>query len=71
LSGVDQVKVSIVWELRDNVEISLYIKVELLVELTLGWFLLILVNIDDSPFLVDFTISVLNDNVSVFIVDSS
>jgi len=71
VSVVDQIKVSAIWKLGDNVEVSLNVKSELLVELTLGWLLLILVDIDNSPSLVDLTVLSFNDKVSVFVVESS
>jgi len=71
VSVVDQVEVSIVWQLRNNVEVSLNVKSELLVELTLGWLLLVFINIGNLPSLVDLAILSLQNNVSVFVVKSS
>jgi hypothetical protein len=71
VSVVDQVKVSVVWKCRDDVEISLNVKSELLVELTLGWLLLILVDVDNSPLLMNLAVLILHDNVSIFIIKSS
>ena len=71
ISVVDQIKISVIWQLGNNVEISLNIKTELLVELSLSWLLLILVNIDDLPLLVSLSILVFNNNVSVLIVKST
>jgi hypothetical protein len=68
---VNEIKISVIWELRNNMEVSLNVKSELLVELSLGWFFLILVNIDDFPSLVDFAILILNNDVSIFNVNSS
>jgi hypothetical protein len=63
---VDQVKISVIWQLRNNVEVSLNVKTEVLIELTLGWFSLPFINVDDVPLLVDFTVLSMDDNVSVF-----
>ena len=71
VSVIDQVKVSSLWKLRDNVKISLNVKSELLVELTLSWLLLVLVNIDYLPSLVDLSVLVFSNGVSVLIVESS
>ena len=71
VSVADQIKVSVIWQLGNNVEISLNIETKLLVELSLSWFLFILINIDNLPLLVSFSILVFNNYVSVFIVKSS
>jgi hypothetical protein len=71
VSIVDQVKSSVVWESRSNVEVSFNIESELFVELALGWLLLVFIDIDDLPSLVDLTVLVFNNNISIFIVESS
>jgi len=71
VSVVDQVKISAIWELGYDVEVSLNVKSELLVELTLGWLLLIFININDFPSLVDLSILVFNNNVSVLVINST
>jgi hypothetical protein len=48
------------------VEVSLNVKTEVLIELTLSWFSLPFINVDDVPLLVDFTVLSMDDNVSVF-----
>jgi hypothetical protein len=53
VSAVDQFKISVVWQLGDNEEVSLNIETEVLVELSSGWFSLPFINIDDVPVLVD------------------
>jgi hypothetical protein len=63
---VDQVKISVIWQLRNNVEVSLNVKTEVFIELTLSWFSLPFINVDDVPLLVDFTVLSMDDNVSVF-----
>jgi hypothetical protein len=69
VSVVDQVEVSSLRKSRDDVEISLNVKSELLVELTLGWLLLVFIDIDNLPLLTCLSILVLNDDVSVFIIE--
>jgi hypothetical protein len=71
VSVVNQIKVSTIWKLRDNVEISFDIQTEFLIHLTLGWFSLILIDIDNSPPLVNLVVSLLNDEILVLIIDSS
>jgi hypothetical protein len=71
VSVVDKIEILVVWELRNNEEISLNVKSELLVELTLGWLLLVLVNVDDSPFLMGLTVSWFNDDISILIIEST
>jgi hypothetical protein len=66
LSVVDQVKISVIWELGYNVEVSLNIKTEVLIEFSLSWFTLPFISIDDVPLLVDLTVLSMDDNVSVF-----
>jgi hypothetical protein len=53
VSAVDQFKISVVWQLGDNEEVSLNIETEVLVELSSSWFSLPFINIDDVPVLVD------------------
>jgi hypothetical protein len=69
ISIVDEVKISVVWKLGNNVEISFNIETESLVELSLGRFSLPLVNIHDIPLLMDLVVSTVNSNVSVLLVD--
>jgi hypothetical protein len=71
VSIVDQIEVSVVWKLWDNEEISLNIETEFLVQLSLGWFFLVLINIDYSPSLVHLAVLVFDHNVSVLIIKSS
>jgi len=56
---------------RNNMEVPIDDESELLVELTLGRLLLILINIDDSPSLVYLSISILNNKVSIFSINTS
>jgi hypothetical protein len=68
---VDQVKVSVIFELRDNVEVSFNIETELLVELSFSWLTFIFINVNNSPSLVDLSVLLFNDNVSILIVEAS
>ena len=54
-----------------NVEMSFYIQAEVFVEFTFLWLFLVLINIDDIPFLVDLIIFLVDDDVSVLTVNSS
>jgi len=69
ISIVNQVEVSVIWELGDNVEISLNIETESLIELTLSWFSLPFINIDDVPLLVDSSVLVIDHDVSVLSIN--
>jgi len=51
------------------VERSLNIETEVLVEFTLLWLLWVLVSIDNVPLLVDLSVFVVNNNVSVFSIN--
>jgi hypothetical protein len=71
VSVVDQVEVSVAVESSDNVEVSFNIKSELLVELTLGWLLLVVAHVYDLPFLVGLSVSWFDDDVSVLVIKST
>jgi hypothetical protein len=71
ISVVDQVEISIGFECRDNIECAINVKTELLVKLTLSWFLLILIYIDNSPSLLNLSIPVHDYDILVLIVNSS
>jgi hypothetical protein len=53
------------------VEISFNIETEHFVEFSLNWFLFIFINIDDIPLLVDLSMFAPNNDVSLFIINSS
>jgi hypothetical protein len=57
--------------LRNDVERSFNIETEVLAELSLDWFLLPLIFIDDIEELVDLAMFVMNYDVLVFSVESS
>jgi hypothetical protein len=71
ISVVDQVEISIGFECRDNIECAINVKTELLVKLTLSWFLFILIYIDNSPSLLNLSIPVHDYDILVLIVNSS
>jgi len=56
VSVVDNFEISSRVECRNNMEWSFDIKSIFFIELTLGWFSLPLVNIDDVPLLMDLTV---------------
>jgi hypothetical protein len=56
--------------MSDNVEISFNIKAESLVEFSLSWFLP-LITIDDIELLVDLSMSLPYNNVSVFSINAT
>ena len=68
VSVIDQIKVSVLSHIRNDVEVSFNIKTELFIELTLYWFLWILINIDDIPLLVDMVVLIPDNDVSVLFI---
>jgi hypothetical protein len=69
VSVVDQIKVSVLFHLRYNVEIFFNNKTVFFIELSLYWFTLPFINVDNVPLLVKTIVSSLNTNVSVLLVD--
>ena len=69
VSVIINFKVSVVWQLGNNMEISLDVKSELLIELSLSWFSLPLISVDDVPLLVDLVSLGINSDVPVFLVN--
>jgi hypothetical protein len=57
--------------LRLNVEGSLDIEAEVLIVLSLSWFWLIFIDIDDIPLLIDPVSSSIDDDVGILLIDSS
>jgi len=68
---VNQVKVSMFSELRDDVEWSFDVQTKLFIELSLNWFSWVFISIDDIPLLVETTMLVPDDNVSAFSILST
>jgi hypothetical protein len=75
ISVVNEVKISSTWECRYYVEISFNIETELLIQLTLLWFGVI-VNVNDLPllskissFVSNLDVSVLSISVEVLVLD--
>jgi hypothetical protein len=71
VSVIINFEVSVVWKLRDDVEVSFNIESELLVQFTLSWFSLPFISIDDIPLLVNLSILWSGFNISVFSIDIS
>jgi hypothetical protein len=61
----EEVKVSSIWQSRYNIECSVNIKTEVSVELILAWFFLPITSIDKLPLLVDSSMQVPHENISV------
>jgi hypothetical protein len=57
--------------LRDNVEWSFNIETEVFVEFSFLWIFWILISIDDVPLLVDLSMLVVDNDVSVFSINST
>jgi hypothetical protein len=68
VSVVDNIKISVVWKLRNNEEISLNIETEVFVEFSLLWLFWHFISIDDIPLLVDTTVLLVDNNVSVLFI---
>jgi Zn-dependent M16 (insulinase) family peptidase len=71
VSVVDQVKISVVWELRNYIEISFDVKSKSFIELSFSWLTLPFININDVPLLEDLILVLVDTNVSVFLINSS
>jgi len=71
VSAVNDIKVSATWQLRDDVEWSFDIESESLVDFSLDWFSLPFINIHDVPLLVDTLMSVPDNDVSVFSINTT
>jgi hypothetical protein len=71
VSIVNEIEISVVWHFRNNVEVSLNIESESLIELSFLWFTFPFINIDNVPLLVNFIVRTIDCNVSVFSINSS
>ena len=71
VSVVDQVEISVRSHLSGNVEWSFNIETEVLIEFSLYWFLWIFIGIDDVKLLIDLTVLVPNNHLSLLSIDSS
>jgi hypothetical protein len=71
LSGVDEIKVSVFFQLGNDIEWSFNIKAELLVEFSLNWFSWVFISVDNIPLLIDLTMLSVGNDVGIFIVFSS
>jgi hypothetical protein len=68
---VDKVEISVVWKLRYNVEVSLYIKTESFIELSFSWLTLPFINVDNVPLLMDFIGLFVDCNISILLINLS
>jgi hypothetical protein len=71
ISIVDQVKVSVIWQLRNDVEWSLNKESKLLVKLSFLRFTLPFVNVHDVPLLPEAILLFVYTNVSLFSINVS
>jgi len=71
VSVVDQVEVSLAWQGSYDVEVSLNVKTELLVQLSLSWFVWVFISIDNLPSLVNLSVSLVNNDVSVLSINTA
>jgi hypothetical protein len=69
--SVDQIKVSVFLQLRNDVEVFFNNKSKLFIELSLFGLSLPFINIDDVPLLVKSVVSTVYTNVSVFSINIS
>jgi hypothetical protein len=68
---VDKVEISVVWKLRNDVEVSLYIKTESFIELSFSWLTLPFINVDNVPLLVNLIVCTVDCDVSVLLINLS
>jgi hypothetical protein len=71
VSVVDEIKVSVLSQCRDDMEWSFDIESILFIELSFSWFSLPFISIDDVPLLVDSAMLVVDNDVSVFSIMTS
>jgi hypothetical protein len=71
VSVTDEVKVSASSHVRNNVEISFNIKAILFVEFTLNWISLPFISIDNIELLIDLSVFVPDNDVSVFSINTT
>ena len=71
VSVVDEIKVSAIWEFGDDVEVSFDIKSESFIEFSFSWFTLPFIDVDNVPLLVDSSMLWMDDDVSVFLVNTT
>ena len=71
VSVVNNIKVSSRSHMCDNMEISLNVETEVFVELSLGWFSLPLIMIDNIELLINLSMFFPDNEVSVFFINSS
>jgi hypothetical protein len=71
VSVVDEIKISVIFQLGNNIEVSLNKQTEVSIKFTFDWLIWVLISIDDLPLLVDLSMFVVDLNVLVLIIESS
>ena len=71
ISSTHQVKMSVHWQLRNNMEGSINVDTEIFIKFSLSWLSLPFVNVDNIPHLVHSSGSLVNNDVSVFSINIS
>jgi hypothetical protein len=71
VSVVDEIKISVLWQFGDNIEVSFNIESEISVEFTFDWLIWVLISIDNRPLLVDLSMFVVDLDILVLIIEST
>jgi hypothetical protein len=71
ISVVNKIKISVIWKCWNDVEVSFNIESKSVIELSLGWLTLPLINIDDIKLLIYGILLSIHTNVSIFCINSS
>jgi hypothetical protein len=68
VSVIDEIKVSVLFHLRDNVEVFLDNKSVFFVHFTFDWITLPFINVDNVPLLMKSVVSAIDTNISILLV---
>jgi hypothetical protein len=71
VSVVNEIKISVLWQFGDNIEVSFNIESEISVEFTFDWLIWVLISIDNLPLLVDLSMLVVDLDILVLIIEST
>jgi hypothetical protein len=71
VSVVDEIKISVLWQFGDYIEVSFNIESEISVEFTFDWLIWVLISIDNLPLLVDLSMFVVDLDILVLIIEST
>jgi hypothetical protein len=71
VSVVDEIKISVLWQFGDYIEVSFNIESEISVEFTFDWLIWVLISIDNLPLLVDLSMFVEDLDILVLIIEST